>query len=635
MDVTLEEKQNYIKENLINKGYDSFLFTQFLCKKSGKQDFDLNDFTMNEISDGIKEFTHSTPLGKSVDASAPPLHKTEKKEKKKNIFESFLGISTNKKDDKNDNISKPDKNYDYGFRLPEKLKCQNVEETEISRYEDLPIKIGFPQKVEKGFFYFFVTYFTTIAVPLGKVVKRAFEDFEWLRQKLTKMFDSNFIPSLPKLNPLLGIENEDETTRDLEKFMQYLSLDPIIKNSQILYDFLSIEDYDQFTKKKKDYEFITPCNDIQEFKSLTGEIDINFDEQKEKKMQLIKEFCNNNSKLLEKLNTSLNMFFHEMNTVIRRTNEIANTWGYLYKTSEKYNDDIISKEIYYQMNNFFFNLAKNFKKQNEFINTDIKESFVVMQNNYGSINELIKRIESKQKVYIKEEKDLITLKEDLFTTRNTPGHKKNNINIDVDKKNNMGEFDLSTLLPINTQALLEMKKSYGFYLNRFLNEYERMKKLNSVIYKDKIQKCYKTQNFIASELCACVENLMSSMDMVSGGTPTGNQFEKPKHAKKEKDNSIIKKEENKINEKKENKNQINENKENKKENENKINENKINENKINENKINENKINENEDNKINVEEKNLNKINVNEEDNKKSNVEDSGFNIIKDDEEKK
>ena len=634
MDVTLEEKQNYIKENLINKGYDSFLFTQFLCKKSGKQDFDLNDFTMNEISDGIKEFTHSTPLGKSVDASAPPLHKTEKKEKKKNIFESFLGISTNKKDDKNDNISKPDKNYDYGFRLPEKLKCQNVEETEISRYEDLPIKIGFPQKVEKGFLKKTVTYFTTIAVPLGKVVKRAFEDFEWLRQKLTKMFDSNFIPSLPKLNPLLGIENEDETTRDLEKFMQYLSLDPIIKNSQILYDFLSIEDYDQFTKKKKDYEFITPCNDIQEFKSLTGEIDINFDEQKEKKMQLIKEFCNNNSKLLEKLNTSLIMFFHEMNTVIRRTNEIANTWGYLYKTSEKYNDDIISKEIYYQMNNFFFNLAKNFKKQNEFINTDIKESFVFMQNNYGSINELIKRIESKQKVYIKEEKDLITLKEDLFTTRNTPGHKKNNINIDVDKKNNMGEFDLSTLLPINTQALLEMKKSYGFYLNRFLNEYERMKKLNSVIYKDKIQKCYKTQNFIASELCACVENLMSSMDMVSGGTPTGNQFEKPKHAKKEKDNSI-KKEENKINEKKENKNQINENKENKKENENKINENKINENKINENKINENKINENEDNKINVEEKNLNKINVNEEDNKKSNVEDSGFNIIKDDEEKK
>ena len=34
------------------------------------------------------------------------------------------------------------------------------------------------------------------------------------------------------------------------------------------------------------------------------------------------------------------------------------------------------------------------------------------------------------------------------------------------KKNNLGEYDLSTILPLNTQALLEMKKSYGFYLNR-------------------------------------------------------------------------------------------------------------------------------------------------------------------------
>jgi hypothetical protein len=437
------------------------------------------------------------------------------------------------------------------------------------------------------------------------------------------MFDSNFIPSLPKLNPLLGIENEEETTRSLEKFMHYISLDPIIKNSQILYDFLSIENYDQFIKKKKDYEIITPCNDIQEFKSITGEIDINFDDEKEKKLLLIKDFCNNNSRLLEKLNSSLYMLYHEMNAVIRRTNEIANIWGNLYQTSEKFNDDALSKEIYYQMNNLFFNLAKNFKKQNEFISIDIRESFVFMQNNYGSINELIKRIDNKKKVYFKEEKELISLKEDLFRTRNTPGHKLKNANIDVDKKNNIGEFDLSTLLPQNTQALLEMKKSYGFYLNRFLKEYDRMKKLNSIIYKDKIKRCYKTQNFIASELCACVENLMSSLDMYSGSgdTPTGSMFEKPKENNKQNAK-------NKINEEKENKNG------------NKINENRINENKINENGENsvknnkeEKKVEENiiKENKL-KEENNV----INNADNKINNIEESdlNFNIIKDDDKK-
>ena len=595
MDSSIEEKQSYIKENVTDKGYDSFLFTQFMCKKCNQKDFDLNNFTMGQIRESVEEFKTATPLGKVVDnSSAPPLQK----QKKKNIIQSFFGLKTEDSQNNDNNISQKKSEFDYGFRLPEKVKCQSVEEEYLGQYDDLPIKIGFPEKVDKGFLKKTVTFFTAIAVPLGKVVKRSFEDFEWLRSKLTKMFDYNFIPSLPKVNPLLGIEDEEATTRGLEKFMHYLSLDPIIKNSQILYDFLSIENYNEFKKQQKEYEVITPCTDIQEFKSITGEISIDFTEKDENKFRIIKEFCNQNKTLLERLNNNLNMFYHEMNTVIRRTNEIANLWGYLYQTSEKYKDDNLSKEIYFQMNNMFFNLAKNFKKQNDFINIDIKESFVFMQNNYGSINELIKRIDSKKKVYFKEEKELISLKEQLFNTRNTPGHQKSNANIEINKKNAEGEFDLSTFLPMNTKALLEMKKSYGFYLNKFLMEYDRMKKLNGVIYREKIQRCYKTQNSIASELCACVENLLSSMDLYSTSenweTPKGDGIiDKPKANK-----------ENKNENKSENKNEI-------------IGEKKEKE----ENKINENKINEEP---MDDKEKKENEI---------KNLEESGFNLIKDDNE--
>ena len=601
MEANSEEKQLYIKENVTNKGYDSFLFTQFICKKYNQKDFDINKFSIGQIREAIQDFKNNTPLGKITNSSsAPPLQK----QKKKNIIQSILGF-INEEEQKSNSPKKNE--FDYGFRLPEKLKCQNVEEEYLGQYDDLPIKIGFPEKVDKGFLKKTVTYFTAIAVPLGKVVKRSFEDFEWLRNKLTKMFDYNFIPSLPKINPILGIENEEEITRGLEKFMHYLSLDPIIKNSQILYDFLSIENYEQFKKQQKEYEIITPCTDIQEFKSITGEINIDFTEEQENNYKNIKEFCNQNKNLLEKLNYNLNMLYHEMNNVIKRTNEIANIWGYLYKTSEKYKDDNLSQEIYYQMNNMFFNLSKNFKKQNDFINIDIKESFIFMQNNYGSINELIKRIDNKKKIYTKEEKELIALKEELFMTRNTPGHQKSNINIEVGKKNAEGEFDLSTFLPMNTKALLEMKKSYGFYLNKFLVEYNRMKKMNNVIYRDKIQRCYKTQNSIASELCACVENLLSSMDMYTTNenweTPTGdNKIDKPKIGKEnnKKQNNKEKKDENK--KEVDNKNEINEKKE--KEN-------------INENKINEQSV--------------KNEINNENKDTEKKDIEESGFNLIKDD----
>ena len=153
---------------------------------------------------------------------------------------------------------------------------------------------------------------------------------------------------------------------------------------------------------------------------------------------------------------------------------------------------------------------------------------------------------------------------------------------------------------MNTKALLEMKKSYGFYLNKFLMEYDRMKKLNGVIYREKIQRCYKTQNSIASELCACVENLLSSMDLYSTSenweTPKGDGIiDKPKANKEYKA-----KEENKN----ENKNEIIGEKEEK------------NENKINENKINEAPMDDKE-----------------KKENEIKNLEESGFNLIKDDNE--
>ena len=287
---------------------------------------------------------------------------------------------------------------------------------------------------------------------------------------------------------------------------------------------------------------------------------------------------------------------------------------------------LVSLVILASVSSFFLYYFYKMRNDNlSFNKIDIQESFVFMQNNYGSINELIKRIDSKKKVYSKEERELMSLKEELFNTRNTAGHQKSNANIEINKKNSEGEFDLSEFLPMNTKALLEMKKSYGFYLNKFLMEYARMKKLNTTIYREKIQRCYKTLNSITSELCACVENLLSSMDMYSSSnnweTPKGDEIiDKPKVKNEKKDE----KKEEKIEEKNEEKKDGNEIK---KENEdNKINEN----NKINKNEEQqgENKINENED-KNN--EKKLNQNGKENKNNEKNSLEESGFNLIKDD----
>ncbi len=60
--------------------------------------------------------------------------------------------------------------------------------------------------------------------------------------------------------------------RFLEKFMESLTASVIIKNSQILYDFLTIEKETDFANKKKEYQKIKAPSKLSEMRSIDGEV---------------------------------------------------------------------------------------------------------------------------------------------------------------------------------------------------------------------------------------------------------------------------------------------------------------------------------------------------------------------------
>ena len=52
----LEEKQNYLRENVLEKGYDPNIFMEFLVSKKGEEAADLNVWTFDEIKATVEEF---------------------------------------------------------------------------------------------------------------------------------------------------------------------------------------------------------------------------------------------------------------------------------------------------------------------------------------------------------------------------------------------------------------------------------------------------------------------------------------------------------------------------------------------------------------------------------------------------
>ena len=55
-DKTIEEKQEYLRENVLEKGYEADLFADYLVSKRGEEESNLDTWSMNELKLAVKEF---------------------------------------------------------------------------------------------------------------------------------------------------------------------------------------------------------------------------------------------------------------------------------------------------------------------------------------------------------------------------------------------------------------------------------------------------------------------------------------------------------------------------------------------------------------------------------------------------
>jgi hypothetical protein len=252
---------------------------------------------------------------------------------------------------------------------------------------------------------------------------------------------------------------------------------------------------------KKDFENTTPNNDIQNYQSISGKIDINITENAEKKFDVIKNFAYENEKLYRQLYNNLNEIEENFNKIIKQINETVVIFDKLFNLSNKYlPQENTQKIVYTQMKIMFLSLSKTFKMEKDVIKIDIKENFNFFYKNYSNFNQLIKKVEEAKRVYKKEEKDLVSLKNDLY---NKKGGSEINENV-----------DLSKLLPKNTEATLDMKKNYGFYLNKTLSEFERMKFLDVDLFKNQITKGFKSQNNLINIFSKDIKSILEEIDKI-------------------------------------------------------------------------------------------------------------------------
>ena len=458
-----EEKQLYLREHILNKGYDANEFMDYFKDSTGTADLNLNDYTMDEIKEVVNGF-YAKKNPKQNDKDALPRIPTELR-------------SESEQDNNNiDNTNSISSGHLNENGVEEMVRCVQIEKTEFSKIPELEIKIKFPEKVEPGIFSKPYMSYSVHANPIGLTARKRYSDFEWLHNVLTGHFINCIVPPLCKKNYMEQF-NEDfisKRARALERFMNGIAIHPILRNSFIFYDFIAIKDPDEFKQKKIMYEQPFNPKRINDFNTATGQIKVNLSNENEIYFQNILDNIDMNENLIKEIIHGYKSLFE----IIKKLNEKIIEIGYLWKKyeakSKKFyesSDIFISYKI---MKDYMKDWAEMNKRQIFEISENIIENFRYMKNEYINFRPFAERVNEKKEMFFKEFDD--------FYLKHYDNKKKNwSIPEKIEKFN---ETDFTLLSTMNTQNLKEAKNFYCGYLYSFTSEYERIKTLNSKKIKD-------------------------------------------------------------------------------------------------------------------------------------------------------
>ena len=540
-----EEKQKYLRQNILDKGYDANDFIAFLESKKGEGASDISNWSKIDLYAVVQEYilvhtkdsTNSKPktepsnnntntntsnnnnINNNIEPKNENNNNNDKNSKILNDYEIIEDKSVIKNEMINDKKEKINsKNFvandeNFGMIVPDFIICQKAETNALNNQDNLEITVSDPQKVDNGFFSKAYINFLISTNPLNFKVRRKHADFVWLRERLSIIFNLNVLPRLPRKGKVNGDNHIKKRMRNLERFLNYLLKDNLVKNSKIFYDFLTLEKDDDFEKQKKIYNKLKSPTEIREVKTLDGKLKIQVTEQSEKYFNKIKSNAALNETVLKQINDTFKLLKLEMNATITRISSFFPMFDKLIKIRKSYLPNNILSQSYMQLKNIFTSWVDILKKQNNFFLKDVKEYLKLLGGNYHHMKELTELVDEQKNYYRKISRNLIAKKIDLYDNRDAADWQ-----LDAqDKKNvkNLVKDKLTAYKKIchnSTVDAIKLKEKYGYQLNKIISEHERLRSIANVENRQKLIDFTRIQSKISSDHIILMGKIIGIMD---------------------------------------------------------------------------------------------------------------------------
>ena len=530
----IEEKQLYLRNNILEKGYNGEQFMEYLKGKKGENEIDLNNWDFNDLKNVVEEFISKNQFNtqeninsieqndnkdinnikedneinninekdnnenKNIENTNDDINQNIQnnelnKIEEQNINENKTEEEKSETENKSNTISKVNNSEEKVKKNPpiHKCICQKNERTIISELKNIKINLLEPQVVDGGFFSRkYVTYLIE-TIPFEIKVRKRYSDFEWLRNILSIIYPHVTIPPMPKKNFSSRFNEEfiNKRLRSLEKFLKGISIHPLLRNSQIFYDFISISKENEFNNKKNEYNKLKLPQKLYEHKTISGEGDTYITNDKEGDLNNIRDICILNQVNLSQITKSYKSLIESINIVSEQMKNISNIWNEIGNSSNKLNENESVIDVYYAFSKLMSDWSEMEKKTISILNIQIREYFRYIKNEFHSMEELVNKVDNYKKTFYKSCEYLNYRKTSLFQSGNVSNwgiEDKKILNNPELLKNK--EYIFPKMLPNETKSVILEKDIYAFYLNSLISEYERIKDLNSLRHRKIIKK---------------------------------------------------------------------------------------------------------------------------------------------------
>ena len=239
-----QERQNYINENIIEKGYNPEELSNFIIRTKGME---INLIPFEELKNLIEEFKNEQ-LSKTISSVQ----------------------------------SKKDYSFDIYSPFEYIINTRKQQESEMIKFENEKKKINViisEGKIENvGFFSSKIYSFIISSNELNTKVKRTYNDFEWFKNQLNQRYPFILVPPIMKesifekinINPLNTLnnlnvfkkkDNNNESNKSendllelkkryLTRFINAVLRKKILRTSPLTFEFLKLEQKDFENYKK-------------------------------------------------------------------------------------------------------------------------------------------------------------------------------------------------------------------------------------------------------------------------------------------------------------------------------------------------------------------------------------------------